>query len=313
MDPLALGFVALAAVLHAAWNILLKSAGDPLRSATGGMTAAALIAAPAVAVAWLGLGRPAIPLEAWLLGIASGGVEVLYFVFLAAAYRRGDLSVVYPLARGSAPLLAVALGVSILGEQLPPEAWVGVGLLVGGLMLVQRPWRLLRATAPGDRAAAGFALLTGATIAIYSAIDTVGVRLAPSWAYAGILFVTGAGGLVAIEVARQRTAPPPAGPGLRPQARCAASPQLLAAASPRGFARAVAVGVLMFGAYALVLAALSRAPLALVAPLRESAVLLASAWGVVRLREAVQGREVSFRIAGSVLVLAGAATLAIAR
>jgi glucose uptake protein GlcU len=77
--------------------------------------------------------------------------------------------------------------------------------------------------------------------------------------------------------------------------------------------RAVVGGLLTFSAYGLVLVALSRAPLAIVAPLRESAVVLASAWGVVRLGEAADRREVAFRLSGSVLVLVGAAALAIAR
>lgn len=94
VDPLALGFIALAAVLHAAWNILLKTVGDPLRTATAGIVAASAVLVPVVIVGWLATGQPGVPLEAWIIGIVSGGVEVAYFVFLAAAYRRSDLSVV---------------------------------------------------------------------------------------------------------------------------------------------------------------------------------------------------------------------------
>jgi drug/metabolite transporter (DMT)-like permease len=298
VDPIALGCVALAAVLHAAWNILLKTAGDPLRMAAAGVAAASAVLVPIVVIAWLALGRPSIPPQAWAIGLVSGGVEVLYFAFLAAAFRRGDLSVVYPLARGSAPLLAIALGIGVLGERLAPSAWLGVALLLAGLLLVQRPWRLLRsATDADDRAAAGFALLTGATIATYSALDTVGVQLTPVWVYAGILWPTCMVGLAILVFARQRVAggrfaPPPA--PLDPRA-------------------AVAGGFLTFSAYALVLAALSRAPLALVAPLRESAVVLTSLWGVFRLHEVTERREITVRVAGSLLVLGGAAVLAIAR
>ena len=207
MDPIALGCVALAAVLHAAWNILLKAADDPLRTAAVGVAAASAVLVPIVVVAWLVFDRPAIPPSAWAIGILSGGVEVLYFAFLAAAFRRGDLSVVYPLARGSAPLLAIAIGITLLGEQLSPGAWVGVGLLLAGLLLVQRPWRLLRsATSANDRAAAGFALLTGVTIATYSALDRVGVQQTPVWVYAGILWPTCMVGLAALVFARRRVA-----------------------------------------------------------------------------------------------------------
>ena len=298
MDPLAFGFVALAAILHAAWNILLKAADDPLRTAAVGVAAASAVLVPIVVIGWLTLGRPAVPAQAWALGITSGGVEVLYFAFLAAAFRRGDLSVVYPLARGSAPLLAIAIGVLILGERLAPGAWLGVGLLLAGLLLVQRPWRLLRsATSANDRAAAGFALLTGATIATYSALDRVGVQQTPVWVYAGILWPTCMIGLAALVFARRRFA----------------NGRFAVAEAPFDRRTAVIGGFLTFSAYGLVLAALSRAPLAIVAPLRESAVVLTSLWGVFRLHEATGRKEVSIRIAGSVLVLAGAAVLALAR
>jgi uncharacterized membrane protein len=298
MDPIALACIAAAAVMHAAWNILLKTAGDPLRTATVGVGAASVVLVPLVAAGWLLGGRPAIAPQAWLVGVVSGAVEVAYFVFLAAAYRRGDLSVVYPLARGSAPLLAVAIGVGILGERLVPVAWVGVALLVAGLLTVPRPWRYLRASGAGsDRSAAGFALLTGAMIATYTALDRVGVQLAPAWFYAGILWPVCAVGLALVWV-------------IRPRIRGGAY-----APTEHGidWPRAVGGGFLTFAAYALVLFALARAPLAIVAPLRESAVVLTSTWGVLRLGEAAGRREVGLRVAGSVLVLAGAVVLALGR
>jgi uncharacterized membrane protein len=298
VDSAALIAIAIAAVLHAAWNILLKTAGDPLRTATAGVVASSVILIPFVALGWLAFGQPSIPPEAWLIGTISGVVEVAYFVFLASAYRRGDLSVVYPLARGTAPLLAVAIGVVVLGERLAPAAWLGVGLLVGGLLVVQRPWRLLRAaTARDDRIAAGFALLTGAMIATYSALDRVGVQAAPAWFYAGILWPVCAVGLLIVAWVRPRIA----------------GGAFTAPDEPLDMPRAVVGGLLTFSAYAFVLFALSRAPLAIVAPLRESAVLLTSAWGVMRLREVTGRAEITLRLAGSVLVLAGAAALAVAR
>ena len=298
MDPIALGCVALAAILHAGWNILLKAADDPLRTAAVGIAASSAVIVPVVVIGWLVLGQPSIPPLAWGIGILSGGVEVLYFAFLAAAFRRGDLSVVYPLARGSAPLLAIAIGITLLGERLSPGAWLGVGLLLAGLLFVQRPWRLLRsATSANDRSAAGFALLTGATIATYSALDTVGVSLTPVWVYAGILWPTCMVGLAVLVFARRRVA---GGRFAPPEA-------------PLDLRTAVAGGFLTFSAYGLVLVALSRAPLAIVAPLRESAIVLTSLWGVVRLGEAPGRRERSIRIGGSLLVLVGAAVLAVAR
>lgn len=305
MDPLALGFIALAAILHAAWNILLKTAGDPLRVATAGMTAGSVVLVPVALAAWLASGRPEVRPEAWLVGLASGVVETAYFVCLAAAYRRSDLSVVYPIARGSAPLLAVGAGVLVLGERLAPAAWLGVALLVGGLLVVQRPWRFLAGgPAHPDRAGAGFALLTGATIAGYSSLDRVGVQLAPVWAYAAIIWpATAAGLLVVLRARAHPTGAPPESPrrgGEAAGVSFTGRPALLG-------------GALMLATYGLVLGALSRAPLVIVAPLRESAVVLASAWGVARLGEAVGRREVALRLAGALLVLAGAAVLAAGR
>jgi drug/metabolite transporter (DMT)-like permease len=134
-------------------------------------------------------------------------------------------------------------------------------------------------------------------IATYSSLDRVGVQQAPAWLYAAILWPTCALGLAVVAWVRPRIA-----------GGAYAQPDV-----PLDVPKAVAGGLLTFTAYGFVLAALARAPLAIVAPLRESAVLLASTWGVVRLHEAVGRREIGMRIAGSVLVLAGAVTLAIAR
>src|SRR5690349_23187749 len=107
MMTLALPLVAVAAVLHATWNVLLKTSDDPLRVSSRAMAASAALITPAVSIAWLITGRPGIDAEGWLLVTLSALLEAAYFWFLSAAYRRGDLSVVYPLARGTAPLLAV--------------------------------------------------------------------------------------------------------------------------------------------------------------------------------------------------------------
>lgn len=147
------------------------------------------------------------------------------------------------------------------------------------------------------RAGAGFALLTGAMIATYSALDRVGVQLAPSWLYAAVLWPVCGLGLAVVAFARPRI-----------RRGIFAPPDV-----PLDVPRAVAGGLLTFTAYGFVLAALSRAPLAIVAPLRESAVLLTSTWGVLRLGEAAGRREIALRVGGSVLVLGGAVVLAVGR
>jgi len=305
VGPFAFCLVAGAAVLHVTWNVVIKTAGDPLRASTVGMVAAAVVLVPAATVGWVAIGRPPIAAGAFGLGVVSGLLEAVYFALLSAAYRRGDLSVVYPVARGTAPLLAVAAGVVLLGERLGALGALGVVLLLGGLLAIQRPWRFLgirrvRATgdaAPGhaadDQAAIGFAALTGVSIAAYSAVDRVGARLTEPWLYAAILFATAAFALVVVGrslVARPGRPPEPT--------------------SGREWRHGIVGGLVSLAAYLLVLAAYTLAPLAAVAPLRESAIVVASAWGTWRLGEA-RGNAALRRVGAAVVVVAGAFLLAL--
>jgi uncharacterized membrane protein len=300
VDPLVFVLVAGAAVLHVTWNVILKTAGDPLRAAAVGMATAACVICPTAAVAWLVIGRPTVSSEALVLSVLSGLLEAIYFGFLAAAYRRGDLSMVYPLARGSAPLLAVALGVVVLGERLGPVGYVGVGALLVGLLALQRPWRFLRTSGRESGGAAGFALLTGIAIASYSAVDRVGVRATEPWIYAGLIWASGTVFLWSyVWVYR------------RPRRRAVAAPP--PALEDRAFdpRRAGVGGLITLGAYMLILTAFTVAPLTAVAPLRESAIVLASGWGSFRLGEAADRAEGLRRIGAAALVVVGAILLAI--
>ena len=145
MPTLAIALVLTAAVLHAGWNVLLKTSDDTLWTAVRLQLIGSAILLPIGIAAWINIGRPAVPAEALWLAVISGVIEAIYFVCLSAAYQRGDLSLVYPLARGSAPLLAVGIGILLLGERLAPLALVGVGCLLTGILLVARPWRALQA------------------------------------------------------------------------------------------------------------------------------------------------------------------------
>lgn len=309
MSPLAFVLVLAAAALHVSWNVVIKTAGDPLRASMVAMVASALVLVPAAGLGWFAIGRPAVPPEALGLGVVSGFLEALYFALLSAAYRRGDLSLVYPVARGTAPLLAVAAGVLLLGERLGTFGSVGVALLLVGLLALQRPWRILRPAAAGadsraagargaDSAAAGFAVLTGMSIATYSAVDRVGARTTEPWLYAAILFATSAVVLV-IWTRWLGTRPGRGGP---------ASPRVPLTERERRFG--VAGGLLSLASYLLVLGAYTLAPLSAVAPLRESAIVVASAWGTLRMGEA-SGRAAVGRIAAAAVVVAGAVVLAL--
>lgn len=299
MSPSIIALVALAAVLHVAWNVRLKTAGDPLRTATIGMLAASVAIVPAGIAVWWASGAQPLPLDGVAIGVASGIVEAVYFVFLAAAYRRGDLSVVYPLARGTAPLLAVAVGVGLLGERLGLAGSIGVVALLAGFLWLQRPWRALAVARGRPAGGSGvrtidtsilFALATGVSIATYTAMDRVGTRLIEPVPYAAILWATSCVVLFAwIQFV--------AGGDLLRHGRAAT--------------RSAAIGGwLTLGAYLCILVALSVAPLSGVAPLRESATVFAAAWGSVKLGEASDRAEIGRRVGASVLIVGGALLLA---
>jgi drug/metabolite transporter (DMT)-like permease len=257
------------ALLHAAWNLRLKTSANPLRVAAVAMPLGTLAATPFVLVAWLAAGRPSLPWSGWALAGLSGLVELGYFHALSRAYRGGDVSSVYPVARGTAPVLATLAGLTLLGEWLSAPQVVGVLALIAGIWLARPP--------TGSRAALLPALLTGVLIATYTTIDRLGVRLGPFWLYAWAVFV-------------------------------ATSLWLLPWARGGIMGEAAPVGLLTIGAYGLVLAALSLAPLALIAPLRETGVAVVALWGVLRLGE----REAApLKLGGAALVLAGAALLAV--
>ncbi|MGH2477104.1 MAG: EamA family transporter [Candidatus Limnocylindrales bacterium] len=288
MDPFIIGLVVISAGLHVAWNIRLKTAGDPLRAATVGMLAATVVIVPAGLVAWWVAGAPTPPLEGVALGIVSGTVEAGYFVLLSAAYRRGDLSVVYPIARGTAPLLAVAIGVGLFGERLGLAGSIGIVALLGGFLALQQPWRVLRGH--GLDPSVAFALATGVAIATYTALDRLGTRLIDPLPYAAILWVTTS--VVLVVWVRQ-----------------VAGAELFSGGGDE-VRRAAVGGWMTLGAYLLILFALSVAPLSGVAPLRESASVFAAAWGSVRLGEAVGRGEIGRRVGASVLIVGGALLLA---
>jgi drug/metabolite transporter (DMT)-like permease len=273
-----LPLVLLAAIFHATWNALLKASENPLSLATRAVTWGTVISLPPVAVAWTVDGRPGLPLAGWLLALASAFLELIYFITLSTAYQRGELSVVYPIARGTAPLLAVLVGLLLLGERLHPSAGLGILALLAGIWAVRRPATAGSAFWP--------ALLTGVMIAAYTSLDRIGVRLGPPWIYGWLLWFFGAIFLIAYTTIRRI-----------PRSRLIDEPKM-----------SVTVGVLMTAAYFMILFALSVAPLAIIAPLRESAIVLVTAWGIWRLGER---RGAWIRVAGALAILGGIALLTI--
>ena len=287
----AIALVLASSIFHVAWNTLVKTSGDPLATSTRAVGLGLLAATPLAALAWLASGRPTLTPEGWLIAVASGIVSAAYFVPLSAAYRRGALSSVYPVARGSGALLGVIAGVALLGERLEPPGYLGVALLLGGT--------LTAALATVSRATVAPALLAGCAVAGYSALDRVGVRTGPAWLYAWTLWSVCAVGLIGWRALAARVLQ--RGPGREP-AGANGDPQ-----EGAGMGRSLVAGLLIIGTYMLILLAFQIAPLAGVAPLREATTILAAAWGVIALRER---ERAGVRLAAAAAVAVGAILLA---
>jgi len=290
LTALAVVLVLIAAIFHAAWNVVFKAQDDPLLMARRAAILAAVLWSPAALAAWLMTGRPGFPLSAWLLAAASAMLEGAYFVFLSAAYQSGALSSVYSIARGTAPLLAVFAGVVILRERLSGIEIVGIIALLTGIWLVHRPQPAGPATLP--------ALATGVTIAAYSAIDAVGVHTAAPWLYGFVVWILTSMVLLAIVPARAALSPPhpEAGPPPRP------------GTFGSGWLKPAVVGMLMTSTFLIILIALRLAPLAVVSPLRESAIVLVTLWGIWRMDERSQAW---MRLLGAAAVATGAVLVAL--
>lgn len=249
--------VLLAAFIHAAWNAAAKGSDDKLRFMVGLVLGHAPFAAAALLVA---------PLPAWDCWpyVAGGGLLHLgYQLFLQQSYRHGDLTHVYPLARGTAPLLTAALSVLWLGERLSAPAWAGILIIAIGLtslVLVRR------ADGIWDARSAATAVVTGCFTAGYSLVDGAGARIGgTALGFYAMLSLLNAAAMAGLMEWRR--------PGIvREVVRDAWRPALLA-------------GGASFTAFALVVWAFTQAPIALVAALRETSVVFALLIGVLILNE----------------------------
>jgi drug/metabolite transporter (DMT)-like permease len=261
-----------AALLHAGWNALLKGSTDKDLD-TVAISVGAGILGLAVALC---LPLPAVESWPWLAG--SAAIHILYFLFLAGAYRWGELSYVYPIMRGGGPVVVALASAMVFGEVLPLGPTLGVALVCSGIIAF--------ASGSADRRATLFALANAVVIAAYTLVDAKGARASGSpVAYAMWFFV--ANGVVIYAFA-----------GLR---RGAEVPRYLARYWPRLFAGAV----LTTGSYAIALWAMTLAPVALVAVLRETSVLFAAAFGAILFKEKFTRR----RLVATGAVLCGLAAL----
>ncbi|HSA88631.1 MAG TPA: DMT family transporter [Burkholderiales bacterium] len=267
-----------AALAHATWNAMIKSSRDVLLDLTLVTSLAGIAAAPLLLV----VAPPA--REAWPYIAASVVTHVAYYVALVGAYRAGDLSHGYPIMRGLAPLIVSVCALAWLGEAPTPTVWAGVLLICGGVLslgLVGLHWR-------ESRVSTRWALANAMIIAVYTLIDAAGVRASGSPAgYVLWLFVIDALPFPLLVLF------------LRKQ-------QLLRYAG-KFWLRGLLGGVLSAGAYGIALWAMTRAPVAAVAALRETSVIFAALIGAWLLKEG----HVARRIAGAVTVAAGVIALKI--
>ena len=252
--------------------MLVAGARDVRATTSVALALSVLLFAPVALATW-DVERAAVP---WI--VLSAALELAYFLLLVAAYSRSDLSLVYPVARGSAPVLVLAAA-TVFGATVSGLQAVGVVLVAGGVLLVRG------LSGPTDRRGLLLALAIGAVIAGYTLADKEGIEHASPIAYLELVLAPAA--LVAVSLELRSDG----GRALR-------------AALDR---RSVAAAAGSFGAYALVLAALERAPAAAVAAVRESSILFAAALGAIALREpAGPGR-----LAGATLVVGGVALVAL--
>ena len=295
MPVQALALVLAAALLHATWNLIAKRSGGDHRFAF--LTAVGVTVLWAPAAWWFGADElPRWGVAEWAVLGASAVVHVGYYLALLRGYREADLTVVYPVARGSAPLVTVAGAVLLLGERFTPATALGVGAVCGGVFLVAGGpslWRNARSAhdaAARQRVRAGLAwgALTGLLIAGYTVIDGYAVKvmlLGPVlFDYLGnVLRVP----LQAPLVWRERAT--------------------LAAQWRQHWPAVLAISAMGPLAYILVLYAARMAPLSHVAPAREVSMLFAALIGGRLLGETDRG----LRVAGAACIAAGVAALAL--
>jgi drug/metabolite transporter (DMT)-like permease len=260
-----------AAFVHALWNLLLARARDPEAATAVALLTAVAVFAPVLAFSW------ELETEAWPYVAASSVLELVYFALLGAAYRRAELSVVYPLARGVAPVLVLVVGVLALGAETSALQALGVCLVGLGVILVRGLRR------PAGSAGVLFGLAIACSIAAYTLVDDEGIRYANAVTYLELILVVPAIGY-ALGVAWLK------GPAA-----------LRAEAAPATFA----AGLGMWVAYGLVLAALARAEAAPVAAVRETSVVIATVGAALLLHERVGPS----RLVGAGFVALGTALL----
>lgn len=266
-----------AALMHAGWSALIKGQSEPRAISLAVILGGAIVAG--VVIPFLPLPKP----ESWPFLLGTTIIHVVYFQTTIAAYRYGDLTLTYPIARGMAPALATLLALLFLGESPNAMGWFGIGVIVLGALLVASDG--LRLDGRG-RIAIAFALAAAGATACYTLTDGQGARLSGhAFSFSAWLMVLMAvSNLVAM--------------------RLMFGADLIGRAVAR-LPLGLVGGAASFGSYAVALWAMTLAPISVVAALRETSIAFAVVLGLVFLKE----KPKLWRILGAVTILAGAATL----
>ncbi len=280
----ALGILILAAALHAGWNLLVKRAGEKQVFTWWAIIVGSFCFLPVV------LFSPALPTRVYPYILASAIAEAAYFVALTLAYKYGDFSMVYPIARGAAPALLLVWTAIFLGEHPTPQELIGVAILLLGLMVVGGGgWWAQRQGVKLSKAAIFSALLVALCISIYSVIDGAAVKFVPAAPYTTVVLgVTGLLTAPAVLVRYGR--------------------QVMVAEWRANWVRICIVGVLSLVTFMLVLFVYSVAPVGLAGAVREISVVFAALLGWWWLNEGFG----LLRTIGAALIFAGILTIALA-
>ncbi|MFZ6872000.1 EamA family transporter [Undibacterium sp. Di27W] len=283
MSTLVVATVLFAAFLHAAWNAAIKVGSNKYFNTvlvTSGAGLVCAIALPFVRQPDVG---------SWVFMLASVALQVGYFYLLAAAYRHGDMSEAYPIMRGTAPLLVALVSGAVIGETVPALRWLGLGLLVTGILGLSL---FGHAKTEGEkqvltsRSSRGFALLNACFIAAYTVVDGIGVRksAAPA-AYTMWIFLLTALVLLSVLMFRDR--------------------QAFLTYTKGKYLLGIAGGTASVASYGLALWAMTLAPVAAIAALRETSILFATAIAAWVLHEKISVRRLAaifLAVAGAILI-----------
>ncbi|MDA0263459.1 MAG: SMR family transporter [Chloroflexi bacterium] len=289
MTALSLALVLLSAVAHASWNLLLKRAGDPeVFSWCLLVTGTVLLAPLGAALLWYN----SVSLTGLWFGLATIGLHFFYFNLLSRGYATGDLSLVYPVARGMGPMLVPVLAVIFLDESIQPMAIAGIAAIVAGIYTIS--WwgnfhQVLRSPLLFLKSAGmRYAVLTGLTIAVYSIVDKEGVSHIQPILYMYFLTIGTAVALAPYILVHKGV------DSVRKEWRANAVPITVA-------------GLLVFTAYGLVLTAFSLSKVSYVAPAREVGIVIGVLMGAYILKEPFGGG----RLLGSSFIAGGLALIAL--